>query len=65
MENNVRHQKFRRVAEARTNKIIDMLRLLGNCSNRHAYQYSDDEVEQIFTSIRQEMDEARARFAMK
>ena len=57
-----RHERFRRVAEARTNKIIDMLRLLGNCSNRTNYEYSEDEVQQIFEALEQEMEEARARF---
>lgn len=28
-----KRDKFVRLAEARTNKIIDMLQLLGNCSN--------------------------------
>ena len=28
-----KREKFVRLAEARTNKIIDMLQLLGNCSN--------------------------------
>lgn len=28
-----KHDKFVRLAEARTNKIIDTLQLLGNCSN--------------------------------
>ena len=32
--------KFVRIAEARTNKIIDMIRLLGNCSNKASYEYS-------------------------
>ena len=26
-------EKFVRIAESRTNKIIDMIKLLGNCSN--------------------------------
>ena len=57
-----RHERFQRVAEARTNKIIDMLRLLGNCSNRTNYEYSEDEVQQIFEALEQEMEEARSRF---
>lgn len=27
-------ERFKRVAENRTNKIIEQIRLLGNCSNR-------------------------------
>ena len=32
-QNESKRDCFVRIAEARTNKIIDMLRLLGNCSN--------------------------------
>ena len=48
-----RHERFQRVAEARTNK---------NCSNRTNYEYSEDEVQQIFEALEQEMEEARSRF---
>ena len=34
-----KREKFVRMAEARTIKIISMVRLLGNCSNRLAYEY--------------------------
>lgn len=57
-----RHERFQRVAEARTNKLIDMMRLLGNCSNRTNYEYDEDEVQQIFEALEQELKEARARF---
>ena len=33
--------RFRRVAEARVNKIIKMIRLLGNCSGTGVYEYTD------------------------
>ncbi len=33
-----KREKFVRMAEARTIKIISMVRLLGNCSNRLAYE---------------------------
>lgn len=55
--------RFRRVAEARVNKIIRMLRLLGNCSGTSTYAYDDDAVEQIFTALQIELDKARTRFA--
>lgn len=55
--------RFRRVAEARVNKIIRMMRLLGNCSGTNTYAYDDDAVEQIFTALQVELDLARKRFA--
>ena len=38
--NETKREKFVRLAEARTNKIIDMLQLLGNCSNSSTYEYT-------------------------
>lgn len=62
MSEEVKHEKFRRIAEARTNKIINMIRLLGNCSNRVSYSYTDSEVKQIFDAIEKEVSSARDRF---
>lgn len=54
--------RFCRLAEARVNKIIKMIRLLGNCSGKAVYQYDPEQVEQIFTTIQSELDMARRRF---
>ena len=54
--------KFVRIAEARTNKIIDMIRLLGNCSNKASYEYSKEDVRKIFTAIENELNAAKAKF---
>lgn len=43
-----KEDRFCRVAEARVNKIIKMMRLLGNCSNNAVYAFSPEQVEQIF-----------------
>lgn len=57
-----KHDKFIRIAEGRTNKIIDMIRLLGNCSNKANYDYSDTEVKDIFNAIEAELKNAKTRF---
>jgi len=62
MADESRHERFQRVAEARTNKLIDMIRLLGNCSNRTNYEYDEDEVNQIFEALDKELKEARAKY---
>lgn len=56
-------ERFRRVAEARVNKIIRMLRLLGNCAVTSVYAYDDSAVEQIFSALQIELDKARVRYA--
>lgn len=64
MEKNeeTKRDKFVRLAESRTNKIITMIQLLGNCSNSSAYEYSQKDVEKIFNAIENEMREAKKKF---
>ena len=61
-ERETKRQKFVRLAEARTNKIIDMLQLLGNCSNSSAYDYTQEDVDRIFSAIESEVKESRKKF---
>ena len=63
MENiETKSERFVRIAEARTNKIIDMIQLLGNCANKSTYEYTKDDVKQIFGAIEAELRTARAKF---
>ncbi len=57
--------RFKRVAENRTNKIIDQIRLLGNCANRSNYEYSEDDVKKIFSAIESELKETKSKYQMK
>lgn len=57
-----KRERFVRLAEARTNKIIDMLKLLGNCSNSSAYDYTQQDVDKIFSAIEAEVKEAKKKF---
>lgn len=57
-----KEDRFVRIAEARTNKIIDMIRLLGNCSNKASYEYSKEDVRKIFTAIENELKAAKSKF---
>ncbi len=57
-----KRDKFVRIAEARTIKIISMLRLLGNCSNQSVYEYSDKDVQKIFAAIENATADAKRRF---
>lgn len=54
--------RFIRIAEARTNKIINMLRLLGNCSNKSNYEYSDEDIKKIFAAIDNEVKASKSKF---
>lgn len=56
--------RFRRVAEARVNKIIKMVRLLGNCSNPAVYAFTLEQIQQIFTTLRDELERAQKRYTL-
>ena len=60
--NETKRERFVRLAEARTNKILDMMKLLGNCSSKSNYEYTDEDVRKIFGAIEREMKNARAKF---
>lgn len=46
---------FVRLAEARTNKILDMLRLLGNCSSKGNYEYTDEDIKKSSMQLRKKL----------
>jgi hypothetical protein len=60
--NETKRDKFIRIAESRTNKIITMIRLLGNCSNISAYEYTQSDIEKIFATIEAELRDAKKKF---
>ena len=60
MEN--KKANFKRIAENRTNKIIDQISLLGNLSNSSYYEYTDAQIEAIFDAIQKELDNQKAKF---
>jgi len=54
--------KFVRVAESRTNKLISMIRLWGTCSNKAVYEYTDKDVKKIFNALESELKAAKSKF---
>ena len=56
---------FKRIAENRVNKIIDMIELLGNLSNSSFYEYTDDQIEAIFNAIENELEKQKQKFIKK
>ena len=57
-----RSERFKRLAEARVNKLIAMIRLLGNLSNPVIYEYKPEQIAQIFSALQTELNSARNRF---
>lgn len=56
------HDKFRRLAEARVNRALGDIRLIGNLSNRNNYDYTSEEVDKIFKALDSELKQVRVRF---
>ena len=57
-----RQERFKRVASRRTNDILRRIRILGNCSNKSSYSYTDEDIKKIFCAIEAEIRATRARF---
>ncbi len=53
---------FTRLAERRTNGVLEKIRVLGNLSNPYAYEYSDEDVRQIFGAIEAELKLTKLKF---
>ena len=54
--------RFKRIASLRTQKALDALRLLGNCSNKNTYEYDSTEVSKIFNAIESKVRKIKSLF---
>ena len=54
--------RFKRLASARTNAVIEKLEILGNCSNRSNYEYSEEEVKQMMLAVERKLNEVKMLF---
>lgn len=59
---NHKEENFKRLAEYRTNEILKKLKILGNCSNRSAYEYKEEEINKIFLEIEKSVREIKGKF---
>lgn len=57
-----KREAFVRLASKRTEAIIDRVRVLSNCANPYAYEYTDEDVRKIFSAIEKELRAARTKF---
>ena len=62
-EKESKRDKFVRLAEARTQKAIDMIRKIGNLGNTNFYEYSKEDVETIFSTLEKELRSAKGKFS--
>ncbi len=57
--------RFKGLAEKRTNRIIESLRILSHCSNKSLYEYREEDVDKIFSAITSALEEAKLSFKNK
>jgi hypothetical protein len=62
MEQESRNERFKRIAAKRTNDILEKIRILGNCSNKSSYEYTEDEINKIFSEIDKQLKLTKAKF---
>ncbi len=55
-------ERFKRLGAQRTNSVLQRLKVLGNCSNRSAYEYTEEEISRIFSEIERRVRETKAKF---
>jgi len=60
-----KRDKFKRLANIRVNNTLKDLDLIGNLSNSSNYDYSDEEVKKIFSSINSRIKDVQNKFKEK
>ncbi|WP_418861129.1 hypothetical protein [Slackia isoflavoniconvertens] len=62
MAKETKRERFVCIAEARTNRILDNMRLLGNCSSKSNYEYTDEDIKKIFGALEKELKQTKNQF---
>lgn len=62
--NEEKHATFLRLAKPRTQKCLDAFRILGNCSNKSSYAYTEDEIGHIFETLYEGLTKTHDKFRL-
>ena len=62
MNTESKSERFKRLASSRTNEVMRKLKILGNCSNRQSYDYTEEEINTIFSAIDKKVKEVKSKF---
>lgn len=58
-----RRAKFVRIAEKRVGNALKAIRLVGNLSNRSAYEFDDADIKKIAAALSKEIETMQRRFS--
>lgn len=64
-DNESKADKFIRLGEYRVNKVIEAIGRIEHLSNRSNYEYTEEQVEVMFSMIEKRLAEVKGRFAPK
>ena len=62
MGNTTKRQRFENVASNRVHRILDTLQLLQNCSNKNNYEYTEKDVDKMFSEISSAVKDAKQAY---
>jgi hypothetical protein len=62
MKQDQKRERFKRLGTLRTNAVLQKIKVLSNCANRSAYEYTEEEVNKIFSEVERRVKEAKAKF---
>lgn len=62
VEGETKEEKFKRIAAARTQRILEDIRLLGNCANTNTYSYTTEDINKVFSTIEKELKRVKSLF---
>lgn len=57
-----KRERFKRLASSRTSEVLKKIKVLSNCANRSAYDYSEDEIAKIFSAIEKAVKDSKSKF---
>ena len=58
-----RRAKFVELATKRVNRTIKDIKLIGNLSNRSAYEYSEEDAKKIIRALQREIENVKSKFS--
>ncbi len=59
--NELKHENFKRIAQNRKNKIISTIEQLNNLSNFSYYEFTEEEIKEMFEEINSKSEEIKKR----
>lgn len=61
--NTIKQENFKRIADNRVNKIVDLISKLHNLSNTSFYEYTEEQINEMFNIIEKELEKQKQLFA--